>query len=188
MSTLAKVLIGLTVAVLLVLGLGLTSLIGINNDFVAQEAALVAQYKQNQNNYDSMVKKVVEVSQVPAMATEDLSKLTKDAIAGRYGENGSKAVFQFIKEHNPTIHVELYYKIQQVIEAGRNSFEAEQKVLLDKKRVYETQLNSFPTGVIARMMGFPRVDLAKIDIVTSDRTEKAFDKKKDEPMKLREGK
>jgi len=186
MSTLAKVAIGLFVAVVTLTLVGVGSVIGINNDFVTQEAGLNAQYKQNQNNYDNMVKKVLEVAQVPSMMTSDLEKVTKAAITGRYGAEGSKAVFQFIKEQNPTVNSEVYTKVQQVIEAGRNSFEADQKVLLDKKRIYETQLNSFPTGVIARALGFPRVDLAKIDIVTSNRTEKAFDTKKDEQIKLRE--
>lgn len=185
MSTLTKVLLGLGVTGLLVAVLGISSVIGINNDFVAQEASLSAQYKQNQNNYDNMVKKVTEVAQVPTMMTDDLKEVTKAAITGRYGAGGSKAVLQFIKEQNPTLSPEIYTKVQQVIESGRNSFSAEQTVLLDKKRVYETQLNSFPTGIIARAMGFPRIDLSKIDIVTSDRTEKAFDTKKDEPMKLR---
>lgn len=188
MSTLTKVLLGLGVTGLLVAVLGISSVIGINNDMVQQEAGLQAQYKQNQNNYDNMVKKVVEVAQVPEMMTSDLEKLTKAAISGRYGEGGSKAVFQFIQEQNPSVSSTIYEKIQQVIEAGRNSFEAEQKSLLDKKRVYETQLNSFPTGVVARVLGFPRLDLAKIDIVTSDRTEKAFETKKDSAIELRKTK
>lgn len=185
MATWLKILLGLGVSGLLIAVLAISSVIGINNNMVAQEAALSAQYKQNQNNYDNMVKKVVEVAQVPEMATADLEKLTKAAISGRYGENGSKAVFQFIQEQNPTVSSELYTKIQQVIEAGRNSFEAEQKVLLDKKRVYETTLNTFPSGTVARILGFPKIDLSKIDIVTSAETEEAFATKKAAPIKLR---
>lgn len=184
MSTWVKIGLGL-VGVLVLLGaVCVSSVIGINNNLVQQEAGLTAQYKQNQNNYDNMVKKVVEVAQVPAMAAADLEKLTKAAISGRYGSEGSKAVFQFIQEQNPTVSTELYSKIQVVIEAGRNSFEADQKVLLDKKRVYETALNTFPSGLVAKFLGFPRIDLSKIDIVTSDRTEKAFGTKKDEAIKL----
>lgn len=185
MSTLTKVLLG-GFGVLLLLGLvTVSSVVGMNNTLVSLEAGLTAQYKQNQNNYDNMVKKVMEVAQVPDMATSDLEKLTKAAISGRYGANGSKAVFQFIKEQNPTIATDLYTKVQQVIESGRNSFEADQKVLLDKKRIYETSLNSFPANVVAKFLGFPKIDLAKIDIVTSDRTDKAFNDKKDEAIKLR---
>jgi len=186
MSTLTKIFIGFFVTAIMLTLVGVGSIIGINNDLVTQEAGLTAQYKQNQNNYDNMVKKILEVAEVPTMMTSDLEKVTKAAITGRYGAEGSKAVFQFIKEQNPTVNAEVYTKVQQVVEAGRNSFEADQKTLLDKKRIYETQLNSFPTGVVARALGFPRIDLAKIDIVTSARTDKAFDTKKDEKLQLRE--
>jgi len=74
-----------------------------------------------------------------------------------------------------------------VIDAGRTSFEAEQKMLLDKKRLYLTDLKSFPTSLVAGFLGFPKIDLSKIDIVTSDRTDEAFKTKKDKPLQLRDG-
>ena len=186
MSTFSKVILGLLVTGILFTGLAVSSFIGINNDLVSQEQGLDAQYKQNQNNYDNFTKKVLEVAQVPAMMRDDLEKVTKAAIAGRYGADGSKAVFQMIKEQNPSVSPELYTKIQQVIDAGRTAFEAEQKTLLDKKRVYLTDLNSFPTNFVAKFLGFPKIDLNKIDIVTSDRTDEAFKTKKDKPINLRE--
>ena len=188
MSTLSKVLLGLAGVLLLFTGIAVTSVISTNNSLVEQEAGLEAQYKQNQNNYDNFTKKVVEVAQVPEMMRDDLEKITKAAIAGRYGKNGSKAVFQFIKEQNPNVDSKVYLKIQQVIDSGRSSFEAEQKTLLDKKRVYLVQLKSFPTNIVATFLGFPKIDLNKIDIVTSDATEKAFSTKKDKAIKLRENK
>lgn len=186
MTTLTKVVLGVMGTLVLLVLVGITSVISINNDCVQQEASLVAQYKQDQNNYDNMTKKIMEVAQVPTMMTDDLQKVTKAAIQGRYGKDGSKAVFQFIKEQNPTLSSEVYVKIQQVIEAGRNGFEANQKVLLDKKRVYETALNSFPGGIVAHSLGFPKIDLNKIDIVTSSDTEQAFGTKKAAPLKLRQ--
>ncbi len=184
MSTGLKIALGVVVTAVFAIGIGVSSIIGINNDLVALETGLTAQYKQNQNNYDNMTKKVLEVAQVPTMMASDLEKITKAAISGRYGKDGSKAVFQFIQEQNPNVSVEVYTKIQQVIESGRNAFEADQKTLLDKKRVYEIQLNTFPNGMVAKFLGFPKIDLASIDIVTSDRTEKAFNTKKDEAIKL----
>lgn len=161
------------------------SVISTNNELVAQEQGLQAQYDQNRNAYDNMFKKFQEVSQVPEMYASDLKKVYDSAIQNRYGKDGSKAMFQWIQEHNPTFDSSMYRQIQQVVEAGRNSFEAEQKMLLDKKRVYLTQLNQFPTSFVARLLGFPKIDLKKIDIVTSDDTEKAFTTKKADPIKLR---
>jgi len=187
MSNAMKVVLGLLVTFLLFFGVTVSSFIGINNSLVSQEQGLEAQYKQNQNNYDNFTKKVLEIAQVPAMMRDDLEKVTKAAISGRYGADGSKAVFQMIKEQNPNVSPELYTKIQQVIDAGRTSFEAEQKMLLDKKRLYLTDLKSFPTSLVASFLGFPKIDLSKIDIVTSDRTNEAFKTKKDKPINLRDG-
>jgi hypothetical protein len=185
MGTGTKIALGFLVIIALFGAIGISSFIGINNDLVQQENGLKAQYKQNQNNYDNYIKKLQEVAQIPAMYTDDLKKVYSAAIAGRYGANGSQAVFQFIKEQNPNVDVAVYTKIQQIIEAGRNSFEADQKTLLDKKRVYENALQVFPDVFVARILGFPKIDLAQYDIVTSDDTEKAFATKKSAPINLR---
>jgi hypothetical protein len=80
----------------------------------------------------------------------------------------------------------MYKKIQTVIESGRTDFEQNQKMLLDKKRLYEdTYLKTFPSGMIASILGFPKIDLASMDIVTSEITEKVFKTKKSVPIKIK---
>src|SRR5690606_1619752 len=120
MSLGTKILLGaFAVSALFGVMLGV-SVIGFNNSLVGHEAGIKAQYKQNQNNYDNYIKKLQEAAQVPAMYTEDLKNVYQAAITGRYGANGSQAVFQWLKEQNPQLDSSLYVKIQQIIEAGRN--------------------------------------------------------------------
>ena len=184
MSTTVKVLIGLFVVGLLGTAVIVGGVVGINNDMVFQEQGIKAQFDQNKNNYDNYFKKLKEAAQVPDMYTKDLKEVYTAAISGRYGSNGSQATFQWLKEHNPNVDASLYKKIQQIIEAGRDNFEANQKMLVDKKRVYETTLNQFPGGLVAKLLGFPKIDLSKFKIVTSDHTEEAFTKGKSDPIKL----
>ena len=142
------------------------------------------QYKQNQNNYDAMFKKIQETAQVPSEYVSKIKEVFESTTKARYGEGGAKAIFQMITEQNPQIDASVYKQIQQVIESGRNDFEQNQKMLLDKKRVYETSLKTFPNVVFARVLGFPKVDLSKFDIVTSDQTEEAFKTKRADPINV----
>lgn len=184
MSTKMKVIFGSLVAMVLILGVFAMSCIGTYNSCARQENGLEAQWEQNQNNYANYFNKLKEIASVPAMYTADLQKVYTSAIQGRYGANGSQAVMQFIQEHNPTFDSSLYKKIQTIIESGRNSFEADQKTLIDKKQVYQNTLSTFPSGMIASFMGYPKCDMGKYKPVTNDATEDAFRTHKAGPISL----
>lgn len=150
------------------------------------ENQLVAIKENNQNIYTTYIQKVQEVAQVPEMARDDMTKVVKAALEGRYGADGSKATFQFLKEQNPNIDPQLYRKIQQVIESGRNEFKTAQTNMIDVKRTYNNALGSFWTGTILRIEGYPKINLAEFKAVTSDASDKVFSEGKEAgPVKLR---
>lgn len=185
MGTLGKAVTGIFVGFIAITIIGVVSVVGIYNNCISHEASIKAQYSENQNNYDKLFKTVAETAQVPTMYAKDLQNLYVSTTRTRYGQGGSKAVFQFIKEHNPTLDSSLYKQVQQVIESGRIDFESKQASLIDRKRVYEsTILNTAVTGSVAKVLGFPKIDLAKFDIVTSATTDNAFSTKKAEPFTI----
>ena len=180
-----KVLAGLGTVLAILVIFTISSFIGTNNTCVRFEKNIQAQYGQNQNNYDNFWKRVQEVAQVPKMYSDDLKKVYDSAIQGRYGKEGSKAMFNWIQEHNPTFDASLYKQVQQVVEGGRLAFEADQKTLIDKKREYETYIGVFPQNLMVKVLSYPKIDLAKYDIVTSNETQLAFETKRTGAFQVR---
>jgi hypothetical protein len=179
------IVIGIILLMVLVGIIGCGAAVSTYNTCVEQEAGIKAQYKQNQNNYDNYFKRVQEMAQIPTKYASDMKEMWDKVMSGRYGKNGSKAMWQWIKEQNPQLDSSMYTKVQNEVAAGRVDFETNQKMLLDKKRVYEdTYLNKFPSGFVAKMMGFPKMDLSKMDIVTSEETQKVFETKKSGTIKV----
>lgn len=156
-----------------------------NNQAVRYETQIQAQHKQNQNVLSQYSHKISEAVQVPAMYKDDFTKVVSAQMQGRYGESGSQATMQWIKEHNINFDSSMYSQIQRMIEAGRNDFEKEQKTLLDVKRSYLTKLDTVPSGLVMKLIGFPKIDLNKYDIVTSGYSDKAFSSGKENGLKLR---
>ncbi|ACV50109.1 conserved hypothetical protein [Delftia phage PhiW-14] len=185
-----------TKIVLAVVGLlffGLASLVGLgvmsyikHNDMGARtEAQLKSTNNASRVQLASMGNKVVEIAQVPEMSKDHILETAKAAIEGRYGPGGSKAVFQAIREVNPTVDPALYVKVQQVIDSERNKFVVSQQAVLDRKAAYETMLNSTWSGIWLKFAGYPKMDLNVIKAVSSDRADQAFDTGKEGPIKLR---
>ena len=169
-----------------VIGIGVMSYVNAANYGNAIEQQLISQKENNRNKLAQYGQKVMEVAQVPDMYKKDMVELTTAAIQGRYGADGSKATFQFIKEQNPTLDPGMYKQIQQVIEAGRNDFQAGQTAMIDVRRQYQTALGTVWFGMWMRFAGYPKVNLADFDIVSTDRADNAFkNKKEDGPIKLR---
>jgi hypothetical protein len=135
MSTTVKVALGAFVLMFIVAFSVTASGFSIYNDCTRQENGLEAQYKQNQSNYDALYKKVTETAGVADKYAGDLRKAYDGAMKDRYGDGGSKAVISAITEQNPNLDANVYKQIQQVIEAGRDSFSADQKTLLELTRI-----------------------------------------------------
>lgn len=177
------VVVGILVAIGAVLAFSYISAYNTGNQL---ENVIKAEYENNQNVLAQYSQKVMEAAQVPEMMREDVTKITREAISGRYGPDGSRAAFQAIVEQNPQMSEALYVKLQQITEAGRDEFKTHQTRLIDAKRVYETSLGSFWTGTLLRIAGYPKINLDDYKIVTTGKVQEAFRNGKEEaPIQLR---
>ena len=136
-----KYLLGIIVAAIAVVGIFfVASWFSYSNMGATMEQNVKMTYEDNKVVLNSYTAKVSEAAQVPDMYRDDLQKVIESTFQGRYGENGSQAVFQFINENNMTLEPQLYIKIQQIIESGREDFKVSQKRLVDVTNNYELAL------------------------------------------------
>ncbi len=133
--------------------------VSVRNDFVRLENAIHANYEDSKNVHSNYVLKIKEMAQVPKMATAQLSQVIEKAIQGRYGDDGSKAVFQFIQEQNPTVDPALYTNIQKEIAGGRTDFENKMRIVIDSKKTAHNMLDDTVGGFVLSFMGMPRKNI-----------------------------
>jgi uncharacterized protein (UPF0333 family) len=159
------------------------------NRGVDAEAGIKAKYKNNENIYANGTQKVMEIAAVPEMYASDLKEIVTAAIQGRYGNDGSKATFQWLKEQNPNLDSSMYTKIQQVIESFRNEFQNAQTELLDRCQAYEKQRGYVWSGFWMQMAGYPKADIEKMCTpVSTDKARMTFETGIDKGIELRQPK
>lgn len=167
-----------------IIGMGVVSYFSAYNMANRLENSINAVWTDNQNVLAQYSNKVAEAAQIPAMQRDDLTQVVTAALEARYGDDGSQAMFQFIKEQNPNIDSAVYIQLQRIIEAGRSDFAHAQTRLIDQKRVYTTALGSLWTGTMMGVAGFPRINLDEFNIVTNAHTNAAFQSGTEEPLKI----
>lgn len=186
-----NVIVGVLVTVLAILAIAVPCIFGYISAYNygnKTENHLSAILENNENIYANGTQKVIEIAQVPQMYAEQVSKVTREAIQGRYGADGSKAVFQMLQEQNPQLESAMFSKIQVVIEEFRNKFERAQSDMIDVKRSYNTQIGSLWTGFWLARAGYPKLDLKKFDIVTTNKARETFETKRDSGIQLNQAK
>jgi len=183
----------IVLAIVLVIGGGIFALYVSNANYGNRtEVQIQGIWENNQNILGQYTLKVQEIASVPEMYKNDLKEVMTSVMQARQGPDGSKAAFQFFKEHNINIDTAMYTKIQQVIEAGRNDFQTNQTRLIDTKKVYREQLGSIPKGWFLSMAGYPKIKIGYPNIndddykpVVAEDTRDVFKSGVQKPVKLR---
>lgn len=149
------------------------------------ETALVAKQTDVKQTLAKHGTQIAEMSQVNTMYKDDLKEVYTAAIEGRYGENGSGAVMQWIKEHNPNMDAALYVRLSQKIESNRDAFQNAQTELIDQKAQYQTSLGGFWSGFWLRVTGYPKINLDEIKVISSSAANKAYETGIDDGIQVR---
>lgn len=156
------------------------------------ETQIEATWENNENILAQYSLKVMEVAQVPGRYRDDVTQIYQAALEGRYGDDGSQAMFQWIQEQNPQVDASLYARVQQVMEAGRNEFQVNQTRLVDLKRAYNTNLGYLWKGMWLNIAGYPTINVGfnggpdDFAIITSGHASEAFETGVDQGITLPE--
>lgn len=116
----------------------------LRNSVVQKEAALIAQYQDNQNELSNYILSFKESMGVAAKGSERLEEILTEAIKGRYDGNMAPgtggSMFSAITEAYPdlTATTESYNKVQDLVVSGREGYKNKQTKLLDMIRDYNT--------------------------------------------------
>lgn len=155
--------IGIPLVLLVVIAVSIFGYVNsVRNEGIRQEAALVAQYQDNQNELSTYILQFNESLGIADRSSERLNTILSEAIKGRYdgnmepGTNGS--MFSAIAEAYPdlTASTESYEKVQDLVVSGRNAYKNKQSMLLDRIRVYETWSESgLVKSQVVNSLGFP---------------------------------
>ena len=172
------------IAVVLIALLSIPSYISAANFGNSTETSLKAKMEDNENIYANGTQAVMEIAQVPSMFKNDLLEIVKAEIQGKYGKDGSQASIQFLRDRNIPIDASMYKAIQQQILAFRGKFENAQREMLDQRRAYETALGNVWGGMWLKFAGYPKLDLSKFTIVTTDKARQTFETKRDTGIQL----
>lgn len=150
-----------------------------DNKYVQTENLYEAQVAQNQAVYDEVWK----IIQQQAGVTEQYSESFKDNYTSiMNSRNYGGEMMKWIKESNPNYSPELHAKLMTSIETYRTKFTMVQTKLISIHNELKNQLTLFPSRFFTVTLGGHT--LPELKIVTSTRTDNAFETGKDDDVDL----
>lgn len=115
---------------------------GLQQEAVARETELNAQYLDNQNELSTYISKFYETIGVANLKSDKMDQILLDAVKGRYeghssAQPGQGQLFSAIQEAYPNIDLSIYDRIVDQIASGRDAYKQKQSKLLDMLRAYD---------------------------------------------------
>jgi hypothetical protein len=173
--------IAVLVSVGLVFLVVVSGVISTNNEEVNLRTAIEQKQKDNTSEFDNVWKKIGQTAQVTDKQQESLKEIFVEHAQARTGSGQGGEVMKWVQESVPNVDTATFRNLQNIITGSRDAFTQRQKELLDLKREHDGLLRRFPSGVILSVLGRKPIEVV---IVTSERTEKAFESGKDENIQV----
>lgn len=178
----------LTIALLSVTGVAILggvlligSVISTSNREVDLRTLIETKQTDNKNQMDLMWKSIAQVAQVTDAQKKALIEIFTGYAEARSGNNKGGSLANWIHEAVPNVDTSTFNNLQNIITAKRDGFARVQTELLDMSREHKQLLRKFPSGVVLSLLGRKEINIV---IVTSDRTENAFETGKDNDVNV----
>lgn len=183
----AGIIISSIIALLVLVGLSIfTTYQSVHDNAVSWEATLEKKNGETEAVLSRVTVAVQQTAGVVEIYANDVKEVISAAVQGRYGKDGSKAVFQMIQEKNPTVSDKVYLKLADLIGGGQKEVEIVQVQKLEVCAAYKKELGYLVRGAILRFAGFPKADLAlECRVISDSATRSAMETGLQQPVKLR---
>ena len=157
--------------------------ISFHNKEVSLRNTITAKQTDNKNEMDAMWKIIDQNAQVTDEQKQALVEIFNGYAQERTGSGGGGSLMKWVQESVPNIDksTDTYRQLMNTITSEREGFKFRQKELLDLNREHDNLITKFPGVIFASILGRHHID---ITVVTSTRTEKAFQTGKDDDVSL----
>lgn len=156
--------------------IGLLMYMNYSNQEVRLRNAVKAQQEANTTSFDTCWKIIQGQAQVADKYKDSFKEIYTGLMEGRHYEKGG-ALMKFITEANPTFDIRLFEKLSNSIEGQRTAFMRDQQKLIDLKREHDNLLVTMPSSFFVGSRS-----PVEIKIVTSTKTEKTFETRKEDEV------
>lgn len=163
-------------AVLGIAIIGFMMYMSYSNQEVRLRNAVTAQQKSNEASFDTCWKIIQGQAQVADKYKDSFKEIYSGLMEGRHYDKGG-ALMKFITEANPNFDIKLFEKVANSIESQRQGFKRDQDKLIDLKREHDNILTTMPGSFFVGSR--PPVE---IKVVTSTKTEKTFETRKEDDV------
>lgn len=153
-STSTGLIAGIAFLLLIIFGLGGFALaaVGVKDSFTRIQNGIHKSYEDYKTVHTAHVLKIQGMAQVPKMAAGHIKEIITAALEGRYGNNGSQAVFQAIQEQNPNVPADLYQNISKEMSGGQEDIKAAARKVIDQKTIAYNKLDATFSGFVLKSM------------------------------------